>query len=133
MENREYLFIFIIYMYINKCEDQSTTWHTYVHTLCVDVRMSCCTLILTFLCLLCGLPLSIPPLNRIFRFSDPVSVKEINYLPLRNRLFLNMQLGLKNLLLDSTLCSNSLELLVFFKSQNVMANGYYGIETLYQM
>ena len=91
-----------------------------------------CTLTLTFLCLLCGLPLSIPPLNRIFRFSDPVSVREINYLPLRNRLFLNMQLGLKNLLLDSTLCSNSLELLVFFKSQNVMANGYYGIETLYQ-
>ncbi len=39
-----------------------------------------------------------------------------------------MHLGLKNLLLYSTLCSNSLEL-HFSKSQNVMVNGYYGIET----
>ena len=51
--------------------------------------MSFCTLALAFLFLLCGLPLPIPPLNRIFSFSDPVSFKEINYLPLRIRLFLN--------------------------------------------
>ncbi len=38
-------------------------------------------------------------------------------------------LGLKNVLLDSTLCSNSLEILVFFEvTNNVKANGYYGIE-----
>ncbi len=42
-----------------------------------------------FLCLLRGVPLPLPPLNRIFRFSDPVSFKEINCLPLRIRLFLN--------------------------------------------
>ncbi len=30
-----------------------------------------------------------PPLNRIFRFSDPASFKEINCLPFRIRLFLN--------------------------------------------
>ncbi len=41
-------------------------------------------------------------------------------------------LGLKNLLLDSILCSNFLELLVLFKSQTVTAKGYYGIETFYQ-
>ncbi len=34
-------------------------------------------LILAFWCLLRGLPLPIPPLNRIFRFSNPVSFKEI--------------------------------------------------------
>ncbi len=51
--------------------------------------MSFCTLTLAFLCLLCGLPLPIPPLNYIFRFSDPVPFKEINCLPLGIRLFLN--------------------------------------------
>ncbi len=49
----------------------------YLFILCVDVRMSFCTSILAFLCLLHGLPLPIPPLNRIFRFSDPISFKEI--------------------------------------------------------
>ncbi len=56
---------------------------------CVDVHMLFCTLTLTFLGLLCGLALPIPPLNRIFWFSDPVSFNEINYLPLCIRLFLN--------------------------------------------
>ncbi len=46
-------------------------------------------LTLVFLFLLRGLPLPIPPLNRTFSFSDPISFKEINYLPLRIRLFLN--------------------------------------------
>ncbi len=55
--------------------------------ICVDVRMSFCILSLGFLCLLRGLPLPIPPLNRIFRFRDPVSFKEINCLPLCIRLF----------------------------------------------
>ncbi len=41
--------------------------------------------------------------------------------------------SLKNLLLDSALCSNSLELLVFTSRKNSMAKGYDGIETLYQM
>ncbi len=52
---------------------------------------------------------------------DPVSYKEINWLPLHVRLFsewLKTHLGLKNLLSDS----------ILFKSQNVMANGYYGTE-----
>ncbi len=43
----------------------------------VDIRMLFCTLTLVFLCLLRGLPLPISPLNRIFRFGDPVSFKEI--------------------------------------------------------
>ncbi len=56
----------------------------------VDVCMSFCTLMtLMFLCLLRGLPFPIPPLNRIFLFSDPVSFKEIYCVPLRLRLFLN--------------------------------------------
>ncbi len=46
-------------------------------------------LTLVFLFLLRGLPLPIPPLNRTFSFSDPISFKEINYLPLCIRLFLN--------------------------------------------
>ncbi len=36
-----------------------------------------------------ALPLPIPPLNGIFRFSGPVSFKEINCLPPRIRLILN--------------------------------------------
>ncbi len=44
---------------------------------CVDIHMSFCSLTLLFLCLLRGLPLPISLLNRIFRFSDPVSFKEI--------------------------------------------------------
>ncbi len=67
IENRGYFFVYI----------------------CVDIHMSFYTLTLAFLCLLCGLSLSVPPLNRIFRFSDPVSFKEINCLSLRIRLFLN--------------------------------------------
>ena len=94
--------------------------------------MSFCTLALAFLFLLCGLPLPIPPLNRIFSFSDPVSFKEINYLPLRIRLFLNATRRTQKL----TVILNTVQLFFrtscFFKSQNVMANGYYGIETLYQ-
>ena len=57
--------------------------------MCVDVHMSFCTLTLAFLCLLRGLPLPITPLNWIFWFSDHLSFKEINRLPLRIRLFLN--------------------------------------------
>ncbi len=77
--------------------------------------MSFCTLTLAFLYLLRGLPFPITPLNRIFWFRDPVSFKKIYYLPLRIRLSEchKVQLGIKNLLLYSTLCSNSLELLVF--------------------
>ncbi len=41
-------------------------------------------------------------------------------------------LGLKNLLLHSTLCSNYLKRLFFFKSRNVTAICYYGIETHFQ-
>ena len=42
--------------------------------------MSFSTLTLAFLCLLRGLPLPISPLNRIFSFSNPISVsfKEID-------------------------------------------------------
>ncbi len=94
--------------------------------ICVDVHMSFCTLTLTFLCLLCGLPLPIFPLNRIFLFSDPGSF--IVYVFVVSECH-KMHLGFK----DSTLCSKSLELLVvFFKSQNVMGNDYYDVETLYQ-
>ncbi len=57
--------------------------------ICGDVRMSFCTLTPAYLCLLRGLLLPIPLLNRIFLFSDPISFKEINYLPLHIRLFLN--------------------------------------------
>ena len=77
--------------------------------------------------------LPIPPLNSISRFSDPVSFKEIYlFTPLYWVVSKchKVHLGLKNLLLHSTLCSNSLELV--FQSQNVMAKGYYDIETLYQ-
>ncbi len=49
--------------------------------------MSFCTLTLAFFSLLRGL--LIPPLKIIFQFSDPVSFKEINCLPLHIRLFLN--------------------------------------------
>ena len=68
--------------------------------------MSFCTLTLTFLCLLCGLPLPIFPLNRIFLFSDPGSF--IVYVFVVSECH-KMHLGFK----DSTLCSKSLELLVF--------------------
>ena len=61
---------------------------TSLYIMCVDVCMSFCILTLAFLCLLRGLPFPIHPLNRIFSFSDPVLFKEINYLPLRIRLFL---------------------------------------------
>ncbi len=61
----------------------------FIFYMCVDVRMSFCTLTLMFLCLLRGLPIPIPPLYRIFRFSDPIPFKEINCLPLHISLFLN--------------------------------------------
>ncbi len=89
--------------------------------------MSFCTLNFTCLCLLGGQSLTIPPLNRIFPFSDTVSFKEINCLPLPIRLFLN-----------DTRCTQVLSAVkilrtsCFFKSQSVMTNGYYGVETLYQ-
>ncbi len=35
--------------------------------------------------------------------------------------------------MSTKLYSNSVELLIFSKSQNVTANGYYGIATLYHL
>ncbi len=110
IDNRGYL---LVYMYV-----------------CVDICVSFCTLTLTFLCLLCGLPLPIPPLTKPLSlvityhsrklFTPPHQVVSEWY---------KAHLGLKNLLLDSTLCSNSLEIHVFFEvTNNVKANGYYGIE-----
>ena len=78
--------------------------------------MSFSTLTLYYLCLLPGVPLPIPPLNRIFQFSDSYHLMKFNCLPPLisfSPKCHKMQLGLKSLLLDSTLCSNSLELLVF--------------------
>ena len=53
-----------------------------------------------------------------------------NYLSLHFKFFSECHKTHLHLLFYSILCSNSLELLV--KLQNVMANDYHGIETLYQ-
>ncbi len=56
--------------------------HTISLYICVDVRMSFCTLTLMLLCLLHGLPLPIPPLNRIIiLFCDPVSFRKLIVYP----------------------------------------------------
>ncbi len=96
--------------------------------------MSFYTLTPMFWCFLHGLPLPLLPLNRMFGFCDPISFKEINYLPLHIKLFLNVTrcYSIIKLTVRLKLCSNSLELQVFLKSQNVMANGNYGIETIYR-
>ncbi len=63
-------------------------------------------------------PFPYPPLNRTFWFSDPVSfLRKLIVYPFVLDCFWMTQdaLGLKNLLLDSTLCSNSLELLIFLR------------------
>ncbi len=88
--------------------------------------MSFCTLTLAFLRLLHGLPLPIPPLNRIFPFSDPVSFKELNCLLLCTELFLNAVR--RTQVLKLTVRLNTVQKFFrtsyFFKLQNVMANGY---------
>ncbi len=49
--------------------------------MCVDVRLSFCTLTLAFLCLLRGLPLPIPPLNRISRLAIPYHSRRLIVYP----------------------------------------------------
>ncbi len=59
-----------------------------INYVCVDVRMSFCTLTLAFYVFALWFTLShIPPLNNFFRLA--VSFKEIYCLPLRIKLFLN--------------------------------------------
>ena len=84
--------------------------------MCVDVRVSFCTLTLTFLCLLCDLSLPIPPLTKYFSLAITYHSRKL-FTPSHQVVSEWYKAHIKNLLLDSTLCSNSLEILVFLKSQ----------------
>ena len=81
--------------------------------ICVDLCISFFTLTLTFLCLLRGLPL--PPLNKMFWFSNPYHSRKLLFTPSYEVVSEchKTQLDFKNVLLDSTMCSNSFELLAF--------------------
>ncbi len=96
IENRGYLFVYV-------CGRTYVILYSDPH---VFVFVSC-------------LPLPIPPLlNRIFSFCT-ISFRKLNYLPLRIRLFVNAAC-----ICYTQYCAVIILNFLFFKSQNIMANGY---------